>query len=193
MPLNRQLSLFGVEAADPVPSDLAGLLAGPGQIGRMGGTARVSVTVGEAWRVHALLAELAVRELSGTWRSTVDAGFDVRTAYTSLLAPLAAAWLRGPAKMPPAGFALDGRRLRLWAVAAGSFDSGGYVLRLGRSDEPAWGRVGSALAALGLAAALLSPGAGGPAYRIEGRKRFARLSEMVGEAPAVAPPGAWPG
>ena len=38
----RQLSLFGAEAADPAVGDLAGLLAGPGRITRMGGTARIA-------------------------------------------------------------------------------------------------------------------------------------------------------
>lgn len=191
--MTRQLSLFGVEAADPVPADLAGLLAGPGQVVRMGGTARVSVVVPDAWRVHVLLAELAARNLPTTWVATVDNHYGVRTAYTSILAPLAVAWLRGAIKHPPAGFALDGRRLRLWVAAAGAPDpSGGYVLRLGPADEPSWAPVGAALATLGLAGALLSPRAGGPAYRIEGRRRLARLVELVGEAPALAPPGAWP-
>jgi len=200
VPLTRQLSLFGAEAADPSPADLAGLLAGPGQIARMGGTARVSVVVADAWRVHVLLAELASRHLPATWAPAGGEGqgeghgYTVRTAYTALLAPLAAAWLRGEAgKLPPPGFTLDGRRLRLWAVAAGSGDAtGGYTLRLGPSDEASWAPVGAALAALGLAAALVSAGAGGPAYRIEGRRRLARLAELVGDPPALAPPGTWP-
>jgi hypothetical protein len=191
--MTRQLSLFGVEAADPVPADLAGLLAGPGQVVRMGGTARVSVVVPDAWRVHVLLAEFSARNLPATWVSTVDNNYGVRTAYTALLAPLGLAWLRGAIKYPPPGFALDGRRLRLWVTAAGWPDtSGGYVLRLGPSDEPSWAPVGAALAALGLAGVLLSVRAGGPAYRIEGRRRLVRLAEMVGEAPAQAPPGMWP-
>jgi hypothetical protein len=193
MPLTRQLSLFGVEAADPAPADLAGLLAGPGQVVRMGGTARVSVVVTEAWRVHVLVAEMSQRGLQATWVSTVDDHFGVRTSYTALLSPLAVAWLRGAVKMPPPGFALDGRRLRLWTVAAGSPDgSGGFVLRLGASDELSWGPVGSALAALGLAGALLSARAGGPGYRIEGRRRLARFAELVGDPPPLAPPGGWP-
>jgi len=191
--MTRQLSLFGAEAADPAPADLAGLLAGPGQVSRMGGTARVSVVVPDAWRVHVLLAELAARDLPATWVAVDENGYAVRTAYTALLAPLAAAWLRGAGKLPPPGFALDGRRLRLWAAAAGSADAtGGYVLGLSPSDEASWAPVGSALAALGLTAALVSPGAGGPAYRIEGRRRLARLAELVGDPPALAPPGAWP-
>lgn len=193
MPVTRQLSLLGVEAADPAPEDLAGLLAGPGQVVRMGGTARVSVVVPDAWRVHALLHEFSLRGLPATWVSTVDNNYGVRTAYTALLAPLAVAWLRGAVKLPPAGFALNGRRLRLWALAAGASDnSGGYGLRLGASDEPSWAAVGAALAALGLAGALLSPRAGGPAYRIEGRRRLARLAEMVGDPPDIAPPDCWP-
>jgi hypothetical protein len=63
----RQLSVFGVEAAEPSPADLAGLLAGPGRIGRMGGTARVSVRVDAAWRVHVLVAEVVSRGLVVTW------------------------------------------------------------------------------------------------------------------------------
>ncbi|HET6214521.1 MAG TPA: hypothetical protein VFE14_16765 [Micromonosporaceae bacterium] len=194
----RQLSLFGVEAADPTPADLAGLLAGPGELVRMGGTARISVPVADAWRVHALIAELAIRGLPASWESTVDKHFAVRTAYTSVLMPLAAAWLRGTGKLPPPGFALDGRRLRLWLVAAGGPEvtagraPGGFVLRLGAADEPSWAPAGAALAALGLAGALLSPGAGGPAYRIEGRRRLARLAELVGDPPAPAPAGSWP-
>lgn len=189
----RQLSLFGVEAADPTPGDLAGLLAGPGQIVRMGGTARVSVVVAEAWRVHVLVAELAARGLPATCVSTVDDEFAVRTAYTAALAPLAAAWLRGAAKLAPPGFVLDGRRLRLWVAAAGAPDeTGGYTLRLGTADEPTWAPVGGALAALGLAGVFLTARGGGPAYRIEGRKRLGRLAELVGDPPAMAPPGGWP-
>ena len=43
----RQLSLFGIEAGQPEMADLAGLLAGPGQVVKMGGTARVSVVVAD--------------------------------------------------------------------------------------------------------------------------------------------------
>ncbi|MET8147367.1 hypothetical protein ACIBSW_25800 [Actinoplanes sp. NPDC049668] len=63
----RQLSIFGVEAADPSLFDLVGLLAGPGRLGRMGGTARVSVRVDAAWRVHVLAEELVARGLVVTW------------------------------------------------------------------------------------------------------------------------------
>jgi hypothetical protein len=63
----RQLSIFGAETTEPSPADLAGLLAGPGRLGTMGGTARVSVTVDAAWRVHVLVAELVSRGLVVSW------------------------------------------------------------------------------------------------------------------------------
>lgn len=202
MPLTppRQLSLFGVEAAEPGPGDLAGLLAGPGQVERMGGTARVSVPVDRAWRVHVLVAELTARGLRAAW---VAAGSDllVRTAYTAALAPLAAAWLAGHpewGKSPPPAFQLSGPRLRLWVAAAGHQDPPGFFLRLGPGDEAMWGLVGAALESAGLAAVLVGrdppapPGLAGPGYRIVGRRRLARLAELVGERPPAAPPDAWP-
>jgi hypothetical protein len=67
----RQLSIFGAETTEPSPADLAGLLAGPGRLGRMGGTARVSVTVDAAWRVHALVTELVSRGLVVNWHQEV--------------------------------------------------------------------------------------------------------------------------
>src|SRR5690349_16896719 len=66
-PAGRQLSIFGVEATDPSLADLAGLLTGPGRLGRMGGTARVAVRVDAAWRVHVLVEELVARGLVVTW------------------------------------------------------------------------------------------------------------------------------
>ena len=211
MRVARQLSLFGVEAAPPAPADLEGLLAGPGQVVRMGGTARVSVVVDELWRAQVLHAELRTRGLGVTCVSTVEEHIGVRTAYTTVLAPLGVAWLRGAVKVPPPGFGLDGRRLRLWAAAAGHVDTvagpagraerldrrsardaPGFTLRLGPNDELAWPAVGAALAAIGLPAALLSVRAGGPGYRITGRRRIARLAELLGDPPAAAPEGAWP-
>lgn len=188
----RQLSLFGVEAFDPSPADLAGLLAGPGQVVRMGGTARVTVVVDAAWRVHVLVAELARRGLTATWEATADQRHAVRTAYATTLAPLAAAWLRGAAKHPPTGFHLNGPRLRLWAAAAGSVDALGYLLRLDPADEGWWETVGGALAGIGLTGVLLDPRSGGPAYRITGRRRLARLAELVGDRPPAAPRDEWP-
>ena len=116
----RQLSLFGVEAATPAPEDLAGLLAGPGQVVRMGGTARVSVVVEDRWRAIALVAEMRARGLEPTCVSTVDEHIGVRTPYSSVLAPLATglAARRGEAaaarichRRSPFATVDDGRRL----------------------------------------------------------------------------------
>jgi hypothetical protein len=38
----------------------------------------------------------------------------------------------------------------------------------------------------------VSPRSGGSSYRIVGRRRVARLAEMIGDPPKQAPPGAWP-
>jgi hypothetical protein len=178
-----QPSLFGVQATDPTAEDLAGLLAGPGQLGRMGGTVRVSVPVDAAWRVHALIAELTARELPAGWEPDGQR-FVVRTAYTTRLLGLAAAWRAGP----PAGLHLHGQALRLWVAAAGTPSPDGFLLRLA-PDEASWPTIGAALSAAGLAAALVVPER---AYRITGRKRLVRLAELVGDPPATAPPDGWP-
>jgi hypothetical protein len=183
-----QPSLFGVEATDPTPEDLAGLLAGPGELGRLGGTARIRVPVADGWRVHVLIAELALRTLPASW-SAHDDEFVVRTAYTTRLLPLAAAWSAGP----PPGLHLNGPALRLWVAAAGSPSPDGFRLGLHPDRQPDWAPLGAALAAAGLAAALVVSGSSDPpAYRITGRKRLARLAEMVGGRPTAAPPDTWP-
>jgi hypothetical protein len=191
--LGRQLSLFGVEARPASPLDFEGLLAGAGQVVRMGGTARVSIVVEEAWRARALLAEADARGLAATCEPAgVDGHLGFRTAYSSALAALGATWLRGAVKHPRGGFALDGRRLRLWAIAAGCRDgAAAFALKLGISDEATWGVVGAALATAGLPAVLLGPRAGGPAYRIVGRRRLARLAELIGDPPSGASAGNW--
>jgi hypothetical protein len=186
-----QPSLFGVVATAPTAADLAGLLVAPGALRRMGGTAQVSIEVDAAWRVHALLAELAVRELPGTWEAA-GVGYLVRTAFTTRLVPLAGAWEHGP----PAGLHLNGPALRLWVAAAGTGSPDGYLLRLGAAEDPDRPAVGAALSAAGLSAALVLPGtagvAGAPAYRITSRRRLARLAELVGDPPPAAPAEAWP-
>ncbi len=246
VPAGRQLSIFGVEAADPSLADLAGLLTGPGRLGRMGGTARVAVRVDAAWRVHVLVEELVSRGLVVTWApvttdgvdedvaeltaepleqtlaaeeqagepsdappessaepaagnleaATVDqavekkedaeprtVSFEVRTAYSSRLNGLARAW------PPPADrLFLTGSQLRLWVAAAGAPRPEGYALGLdpdGILDKAA----GAALTRVGLAGTVQP----GPVYVIAGRRRLARLAELVGERPAAAPERLWPG
>ncbi|MBN1173902.1 MAG: hypothetical protein JXA67_17145 [Micromonosporaceae bacterium] len=189
------MSLFGVDALPPGPLDLEGLLVGQGQVTRMGGTVRVSVLVDDSWRVAALFDEFRSRGLASSWEQGAgDGRFWVRTAYAAALADLARRWVRCAVKVVPRGFTLDGHRLRLWAAAAGVMEgSKAYTLSLGAADGAAvWQATGKALAAAGLPSVLLGPLAGGPAYRVVGRRRLARLVELVGEPPAQAPPGTWP-
>jgi hypothetical protein len=190
----KQLSLFGVEAAPPSPADLAGLLAGPGQVVRMGGTARVSVVVEHRWRALALIGEMRLRGLAATAVSTVEENFGVRTPYSTALAPLAAAWLHGAVTRPPAGFALDGRRVRLWVMAAGTRENFEVTLRLGRVDDQTPRLMQRALASLGLPSDIVgsTARASGAGLRISGRRRCNRLAEVVGDAPVHAPEGEWP-
>lgn len=70
----RQLSIFGAETTEPSPADLAGLLAGPGRLDRMGGTARVRVPVDAGWRVHVLMNELVRRGLVVSWHPLAEKG-----------------------------------------------------------------------------------------------------------------------
>jgi hypothetical protein len=109
--------------------------------------------------------------------------FEVRTAYSSRLNGLARAW-------PPAGdrLFLTGPQLRLWVAAAGAPRPEGYALGLdpdGFLDKAA----GAALTRVGLAGTVQA----GPAYVIAGRRRLARLAELVGDRPAAAPERLWPG
>lgn len=192
--MDTQLSIFGIEAHPPGPGDLDGLLAGAGQVVRLGGTARVSIVVDSAWRVRVLIGEFIRRGLTASWdRATIEGHFGVRTAYSSRLAPLGERWLRGAVKRAPSDFFLDGQRLRLWCAAAGTptEDGDGYSLHLG-ADEECWQPVGKALTGAGLPAELLGVRAGGPLYRIEGRKRVAHLAEIIGDAPDDVPAGLWP-
>ncbi len=190
----RQPSLFSEQARAPLPADLAGVLCAQGQVlgfGR-GVAARLSVVVDEPWRVAELVRACALRELAAE-RGTTEEGHSVlRTAFASELVPLAVAWTRGAVKSMPAGLQLDGAMLRMWAVAAGTWGGRGYVLGLDPHAPGMHEPLASALADTGLAATLLGPRGGGPALRVTGRRRVARLGELVGERPADAPDECWP-
>jgi hypothetical protein len=187
-----QLSFLTAGAGPPAVADLEGLLLGMGQVVRLGGTARVSVLVDEAWRVDAILAAYGERGLRAETVSTLEQLTAVRTAFARTLLPLAERWARGAVKAVPPRWALDGPRLRLWTIAAGRLDDRGYLLRLAPHDSTVWEPAGAALAAVGLPASFVGPRADGPAYRVVGRRRLARLREYVGEPPSGAPGGRWP-
>jgi hypothetical protein len=190
--VQEQLSFFGVEATPPSADDLEGLLAGAGQAVLRGDEARVSVVVEDQWRVDALIAELALRDLPAECVAAEQGGTSVQTPFTAALRGLAVRWTSGALKLPPVGFTLDGPRLRLWAIAGGRQEGPGYQLQLGPHDEAVWTKVGGALAAAGVAGTFVGPRADGPAYRLIGARRLSRLRELVGPAPAEAPDDVWP-
>jgi hypothetical protein len=189
-----QLSFFSADALPASPEDLEGLLCGAGQVVRHGDQARVSVVVpeDEQWRVQVLVEALHELGLGGEIVPAEGDALAVRTPFTPVLTALAARWSTSGAKRPPLDLVLDGPRLRWWAIAAGRPDAQGYLLRLGPQDESSWPGIGAALARAGLPAALLGPRADGPAYRLIGAKRLARLRELVGAPPAGCPEEAWP-
>jgi hypothetical protein len=191
--VTSQLSFFTAGTQPPEVADLEGLLLGTGQIVRIGGTARLSVVVPGDWRAEAVLVAYADRGLHGERAHTIDGQLAVRTPFSRQLLPVAQRWARGAMKAIPPRWLLDGPRLRMWAISTGQADAHGYLLRLGPSDAGIWEPAGAALAAAGLAAAFLGPRGGGPAYRIVGRRRLARLREYLGDPPAGAAYPDWPG
>lgn len=187
-----QMSLFSAAAREPRVADLDGLLAGPGQVVRRGATARISVVVSDEWRVATLAAEMQTLGIAAEHDDAEQGGTTVRTPWLAELRPIADAWTAGAVKRPPAHWTLDGARLRWWCLAAGWGQPGLYSLALGVSDEPAWQPIGAALAASGVPGVLVGPRADGPAYRVVGQRRLARLRELVGDPPDGVPDGAWP-
>jgi hypothetical protein len=187
-----QLSFLTAGVRPPAVDDLEGLLLGVAQVVRLGGTARLSVLLEPSWRVSEVLAAYAERDLRGEVVAAEEGAISVRTPFSRILLTLAERWVRAAVKSVPSGFALDGSRLRLWAVGAGRRDEHGYLLRLGPHDPAVWEPAGAALASLGIAGTFVGPRAGGPAYRITGRRRSTRLREYVGEAPVGAPSADWP-
>lgn len=189
----RQLTFGSADVADPTVDDLCGLLVGPGHLllDPRAGT-RISVVVVDGWRAEALIGELLRRDLSPSSEPS-ERGVSVRTCFDRRLDELGRRWTRGALRLPPSGLTLSGAAMRLWCLAAGSpvEVTGGAAWQLGLADDPlGWPATGSALAAAGLAAALVGPRADGPAYRLAGARRLQRLAELVGPAPVGA--DAWP-
>lgn len=192
--VQQQLSFFSVEARSPGVADLAGLLCGPGQTVRFGrgGSARLSVLVDSSWRAAALAAECAMRGVLAEPATSPEGLPLLRTAFRADLAGLAAAWTRGAVKAVPEGYEPDGSALRLWAQAAGRRDGRGYLFGLDTHAPDTHQPLVAALGRVGLTAALVGPRAGGPAVRIIGRRRLARLAELVGPPPDCAVADTWP-
>uniref|UniRef100_UPI00143D6963 hypothetical protein n=1 Tax=Allokutzneria sp. NRRL B-24872 TaxID=1137961 RepID=UPI00143D6963 len=108
------------------------------------------------------------------------------------LTGLAAAWSPGGRKRVPASFTLDGRALRVWALAAGRWQGPAYALGLDPDAPETHDPLLGVLTAAGLAATVIAAGDGEPALRVTGRRRLARLAELVGPAPSGAVTAEWP-
>lgn len=187
-----QLALFDSDGAEQTVDDLDGLLLGTGHVVRRDGRARVSVIVDQVWRAEALCAELATRGLPASYEISRDEGsaLVVGTELSERLMPLAQRWQPGRRRAGPVPLTSGG--LRLWTISGGRRVEQGYLLALTATDESRWPRAGAALAGLGVAAALVGPRGGGPAYRITSVKRLRRLAALVGERPEGAPEYLWP-
>ncbi len=188
-----QFSLFGAAAAEPSLDDLDGILLAGGHWVRVGGAARLSVVVTDAWRAAALDAAFGERAVAEPDAPIVPAedGLAARTAFSPALRGHAARWTRGANEGPPPGLLLSAGGLRLWAVAAGRRDELGYLLATAEPDDTVHLVAGAQLSRLGLAAVSLTQRGGGPGWRITSVKRLRRLAELLGEPPRGA--GAdWP-
>ena len=191
--MHEQLVLFDDEAAGLEIADLEGLLVAGAALVQRGAEARLSIVVTEQWRATAIVEAFDLRGLPGEAVQTFDAHLALRTPFHRSLMPMALQWSRGSSKLPPADWRLSPARVRMWALAMGRTDPSGYLLGLGRTDDPScWSAAGTALAAAGVAGTMLGARAGGPAYRIVGQRRTRRLADMLGPVPPAAPPGAWP-
>ena len=78
-------------------------------------------------------------------------------------------------------------------MAAGYRDGFDMTFRLGRCEDSVEITMRRALGVVGLPAEILGGNArSGPALRMSGRRRLARLAEIIGDPPASAPEGTWP-
>ena len=193
-----QLAFGSAEVDGPKPDDLEGLLCGPGEAVRLGGTARISTVVREPWRAETLLELFAAVGMAGDTEEAEGGGTSVRTPFSAALADIVARWTAGAVLLPPGDLQLDGGRLRAWLLASGEPIPGradAWQLGLGDNAD-AWPRIGAALAAAGVPGVFVGHRrrgeTGGAAYRVVGARRLRRLRELVGPAPSGAPLLAWP-
>lgn len=200
----HQFSLFAAESEPPTTADLAGLLAGPGQCVLSANAARISVVVDEDWRAAAiaeLMAECALpaRRIATEVGRSQEGRPLVRTEPAPELWELGRSWVKGAAKTMPDGWVPGSRAQRAWALAAGRCsgddgEDGHYLLGLDPHAPDTHRPLAAALARAGIEATIVGPRGGGPALRVTGHRRLARLAENIGEPPAGAPArGAWPG
>lgn len=187
-----QLSLFSADARPPRVGDLAGLLCGPGLVARFGSgdQARLSIVLADQDRAAAVMAAGAAAGVALDPVPTEGGALALRSAFRRDLVGLAVAWTRGAVKSVPREWQLDGAALRMWALAAGRPDErGGFLLALDPHAPQTHLPLVAAATRLGIPPARLSRG---PALRVSGARRIARLVELVGPAPPRVPPTGWP-
>jgi hypothetical protein len=214
-----QLSFFSADLTPPLMEDLGGLLAAHGQVSRTGLGTRLSILLADEWRARALLRELRVRDVQAEYLPAEQAvagglidddlrqggqppestgpalptsGVLLRTNRTLELDALGVAWTRGAVKSVPVGLNAAAGLLRCWALAAGRPDENGFRLGLDRHASDTYEPLASACARAGLAGVLIGVRGGGPALRIVGHRRYARLVELLGTPPPEAPRAAFP-
>lgn len=200
-----QLSFFSADLTPPRVEDLGGLLAANGQISRSADGTRLSILLPDEWRARTLLREFRVRDVEAEYLPAAEAlsvglltdegsttGVLLRTARTHELDALAQVWTRGAVKSVPSGLVAAAGLMRCWTLAAGHHGDTGYLLGLDRHAPDTWEPLACACARAGLAGALIGPRGGGPALRIVGHRRHARLVELLGTPPPEAPKGAFP-
>jgi hypothetical protein len=187
-----QLSFYSAEANTPRAADLAGLLCCQGQVVSFARTAaRLSVPLDQAWRARAIRAALAERRVDATLVTAEDGRPLVRTAFRTDLIRLAAEWTTESGKAVPIALNLDGAALRLWALAAGRWLENAYLLGLDPSAVATHEQLRDEVARAGVPTTILV-GEQGPGLRVFGRRRLARLAELVGRSPVAAAEPHWP-
>lgn len=159
---------------------------------RIAGTATCDPDPVTRWRARAVCCALRGRGVPAEIGWAEDGRPEVRTAFRADLVDLARAWTRGGGmKSVPPGFELDGPRLRLWVLAAGTLEGRAYTLGLDPDAPLAGDDLLTASHRAGLGASLAGA-AGAPVLRIVGRRRHGRLGELVGRPPRDLADGVWP-
>ncbi|MCG8919856.1 hypothetical protein L6E12_29210 [Actinokineospora sp. PR83] len=191
----QQMSIFSAEVSHPGVGDLAGLLCGPGRTAVFArATARLLLPVDDQWRANALVKACAERGVAAEVRTCEESGGPrLSTAFRRDLAPLASAWT-DPAggKAVPDCFLPDGAALRMWVLAAGRWTEGGYLLPLDPAAPHTHAPLAEALLRCGLPATAPTAKGEVPGLRVVGRRRLARLLELVGPPAGPGCADQWP-
>ncbi len=145
------------------------------------------------WRAHALCCAFRGRGVPADVERLPDGRPVVRSAYRADLVDLAAVWRRpdGVLAVPP-DLVLDGPRLRLWVLAAGSRRGRAYTLGLDPHAPATHEPLLTACQRAGLGATLAGE-EDEPVVAIVGQRRQRRLAELVGGRPRTLVEGVWPG